>query len=503
MELAALASAAVPGLSPAGVVSAPDDAADFTSAVVIDDAGKQWRVRSPKHAEASMRLETELLVLRSFSPGIRAELSFQVPSIAGTVQRGDLRTFVYNHVPGTTLELEDLVAEGGGLPMEIGRAMAGIHDLPQSMVDSADLPSYTADEFRTRRLNELDQAATTGKIPSALLRRWEHALEDVTLWKFNPCVVHGDLHEDNLQISEGLVTSVTGWTDLRIGDPADDFAWLIAVHEQSFADVVLETYNKYRKEAVDPHLMRRAALAAEFALAQWLVRGVAADDPDMVAEAEEMLKELESDIREYGGQPISVELPPAPVVVSPVPAAAGPAAPRTGGVPAPPAVRPGAGGAAGGRSPENVSDTGADENMHDVGGGASVVLIRDAGGDSGSQPPVVVGGAAGGGAAGSVVVVEGTAAGVPVSAAGAGSGPDAADRDTGAGESAADKAERSDAGTAAEGDDSNRAAADGKARVSGPGAADAAAAAPGGTPPKTGPEATTTAIPVIEPRPRT
>lgn len=325
MELAAIASAAVPGLSPTGVAGVPDDAADFTSAVLLDDAGKQWRVRSPRHPEASIRLETELLVLRTFTPAIRAELPFQVPSVAGTVRQGDLRTFVYNHVPGMPLDLESLVAEGGRVPTEIGRAMAGIHDLPQSMVDRADLPSYTADEFRQRKLNELDQAATTGKIPPALLRRWEHALEDVSLWKFNPCVVHGDLHEDNLLISEGHVTSVAGWTDLRIGDPADDFAWLIAVHEQAFAEVVLEAYNEYRKEPVDPHLMRRAALAAEFALAQWLVRGLAAGDESMVAEAQEMLGELEADIREHGGQQISVEEPPVPLRQAPAPGA-GPAA---------------------------------------------------------------------------------------------------------------------------------------------------------------------------------
>src|SRR4051794_14308053 len=204
--------------------------------------------------------------------------------------------------------------------------MAGIHDLPQSMVDRADLPSYTADEFRQRKLNELDQAATTGRIPAALLRRWEHALEDVTLWKFNPCVVHGDLHEDNLLIADGHVTSVAGWTDLRIGDPADDFAWLIAVHEQAFADVVLEAYHEYRKEPVDPHLMRRAALAAEFALAQWLVRGLAAGDEAMVSEAQDMLAELESDIREHGGQQISVEEPPVPLRPA-APAPAAPAAP--------------------------------------------------------------------------------------------------------------------------------------------------------------------------------
>ncbi len=269
-----------------------------------------------------MRLETELLVLRAFSPAIRAELPFQVPTVAGTVQQTELRTFVYNHVPGSIFALEALVASAASVPVSIGRATAGIHDLPPAMVDAADLPSYTADQFRQRKLNELDQAATTGKIPPALLRRWEHALEDVALWKFNPCVVHGDLHEDNLLIHDGSVGSVTGWTDLRIGDPADDFAWLVAVHEQSFADVVLESYRKYRKDPVDPHLMRRAALAAEFALAQWLVRGLAADDQTMVDEAVEMLNELESDVAEHGGQPISVTAPPPPVAPPTIPAAA-------------------------------------------------------------------------------------------------------------------------------------------------------------------------------------
>ncbi|GAA3295179.1 hypothetical protein GCM10017708_32040 [Arthrobacter citreus] len=293
-----MASAAVPGLAPTGVAGSPDDAADFDAAVLVDEAGKQWRVRSPKHVDASMRLETELLVLRAFVPAVRAELPFALPHVAGTVRQGDLCTFVYSHLPGSTRDIDSLVAEGGTLPLEVGRAMAAIHGLPQDLVNNADLPSYSANEFRQRKLNELDQAATTGKIPPVLLRRWEHALEDVTLWRFNPSVVHGDLHEDNLLVSNGRISAVTGWTDLRIGDPADDFAWLVAANDPTFTEAVLAAYNAARSETPDPHLIRRAALSAEFALAQWLVRGVAAENPAMIAEAEEMLATLEADILE-------------------------------------------------------------------------------------------------------------------------------------------------------------------------------------------------------------
>ncbi|GAP56440.1 uncharacterized protein YcbJ, partial [Arthrobacter sp. Hiyo6] len=190
---------------------------------------------------------------------------------------------------------------------EIGAALAAIHDLPLLLVNNADLPSYTPNEFRQRRLNELDQAATTGKIPPVLLLRWEHAMEDVSLWRFNPCVVHGDLHEDNLLVEGDRVTAVTGWTDLRIGDPADDMAWLVASNEQSFVDAVLGHYTSSRRDAPDAHLLRRAALSAEFALAQYLVKGMAADDDEMIREAEDMLASLAEDIAEHGGQPISVE----------------------------------------------------------------------------------------------------------------------------------------------------------------------------------------------------
>ncbi|MHA7305823.1 macrolide 2'-phosphotransferase [Arthrobacter sp. TMN-49] len=307
IELAAIASAAVPGLNVTAFGPEPDDTADFCSALLVDSDNRRWRVRSPRHAEASTRLETERQVLRAFPPAIRAELPFLLPTVAGTVRQGELITFVYSHIAGRAASVEDLAQGSSAMALEIGAAIAAIHDLPQHLVTTYDLPSYTANEFRQRKLNELDQSATTGKIPPALLRRWEHAMEDVALWRFNACVVHGDLHEDNILLDGDKVTAVIGWTDLRVGDPADDFAWLVAVNDPGFVDTVMQAYAAARNETPDPHLLRRAALSAEFALAQWLVRGYAADSARMVEDAESMLRTLEADIAEHGGQPISVE----------------------------------------------------------------------------------------------------------------------------------------------------------------------------------------------------
>ena len=282
MELAAIATAAVPGLAPTGVAGVPDGGEDFDS------------------------------VLRTFSPNLRASLPFQLPSVAGTVRQGSLRTFVYHHLPGGYYDLDSLVGLGSTTAADIGSVMAAIHALPDTVVERSDLPTYTADLIRQRRLNELDASATTGMIPSRLLRRWEHALEDVALWRFNTTVVHGDLHEDQLLLEDGKVVAVTGWTDLHVGDPADDFAWLAAVSDQSFADTALEAYVRLRGGKADPHIMRRAALAAEFALAQWLTKAIASGEPERIAEAKGMLTDLDEDIAEHGGQPISVVEPPRP-----------------------------------------------------------------------------------------------------------------------------------------------------------------------------------------------
>ena len=144
-------------------------------------------------------------------------------------------------------------------------------------------------------------------------------------------MVHGDLHEDNLLVEGQRVTAVTGWTDLRIGDPADDFAWLVASNEQDFVDAVLGAYTASRRDTPDTHLLRRAALSAEFALAQYLVKGIASDDSGMIAEAEDMLATLARDIEEHGGQPISVE--PQPAVVAPATGGTAAVAPAAGAEP--------------------------------------------------------------------------------------------------------------------------------------------------------------------------
>lgn len=311
-HLAAVAVAGVPGITPVSVATSADDTTDFHSAVITDTTGKQWRVRSPLTDEASMRLAAEHSVLSSFTPQLRSTLPFVIPTVLGAVQDNDRRTFIYSHLQGHTVALENLDSIEHAQPTrpappsanpvppiaeQIGTLLAAIHNLPRAMVMDADLPAYSSDQCRTRLLNELDQAATTGLIAPVLLQRWEEALEDRTLWRFSTHVVHGDLHEDNVIIDGNKIAAITGWSDVHVGDPAVDFAWLIGTGDPSFVEAVFATYSRCTLHEPDPHVLRRAHLEAEFTLARWLVRAVSRELPEMTAQAQHALAVLEQDCK--------------------------------------------------------------------------------------------------------------------------------------------------------------------------------------------------------------
>jgi hypothetical protein len=60
----------------------------------------------------------------------------------------------------------------------------------------------------------------------------------------------------------------------------------------------MEAYQLRRTELTDPHLAERALLAGELALARWLLYGVRAGDDEVIADAVQMLDELDEATRE-------------------------------------------------------------------------------------------------------------------------------------------------------------------------------------------------------------
>ena len=288
--LAALACAAVRGLEPAAAAARVSHDPEVDAADVEDDLGRRWVVRVPRSATAAARLDAEGRLVS----GLAGYLPFAVPQIAGTTPLPDgTAAVVTRHLAGAPVEPSAL-EPGPGLAAALGRTVAAIHDLPERVVEEAGLPMYTAEEYRQRRLAEVDRAAATGHVPAGLLARWEKAIEEAGAWRFRPCVVHGDLASETVLTEHSDVVGVLEWGEARIADPADDLAWVLAAADEDAAESVLEAYAHTRRSPVDSDLPRRARLASELACARWLLHGVTADDAEVVEDAVAMLEDLDA-----------------------------------------------------------------------------------------------------------------------------------------------------------------------------------------------------------------
>jgi len=306
--LAALATLAVPGLDGRQVAPLDTAAEGFDAAVVVDAEQRRWVVRAPATPAAGAALEAEVAFLEAVEPYVASgDLSFVVPRPAGFAPLPDGgRAVVHAELPGHPLAV-DRLAPGPGLAASVGRAIAALHELPVSIVEHTGLPSYSAEDYRQRRLAEVDDAALTGRVPVTLLRRWEDKLADVAMWRFQPTITHANLSADAILAQAGAVSAVQDWSDVRVADPADDLAWLLAAAPAESLDTIMEAYQLRRTELLDPFLTERALLASELALVRWLLHGVHHDLPDVVEDAVAMLCDLDVATAAADGE--LVELP--------------------------------------------------------------------------------------------------------------------------------------------------------------------------------------------------
>ena len=336
LALAALASAAIPGLDPATVEAVESrEGQQFELAFVQDTQHRRWVVRAPLTRAAGAQMDITVALLGMLA----RRLPFSVPTPKGFVAlKEGGRAAVYPYLAGRPLELTHLPA-GPGLAAEIGRAIAALHNVDRQLFDEAGLPSYDADTYRTRRLSELDRAAATGHVPTGLLARWEAALEDVSLWRFAPTPTHGDLggeqilavFDDDEDAATGRVRAFTGWEDAKVADPADDFATLVTEAAPEAVDSVLEAYAHARVDRPDQHLERRARLAGELRLVSALLAATAraqGADQGAVASCAARLRRLDEHaadhpLTEAKAVPSAPTVAPVPPVVVDGPTAAG------------------------------------------------------------------------------------------------------------------------------------------------------------------------------------
>ncbi len=301
LALAALATVAVPSLHPARLALPQTRTAVLQVVGVIDTRGRHWEVMEALDAAAGAALEAEAEILRRVGKVADSGLvSFNVSRAAGSLRSDEAHVQVRSHVEGRPIQVSSL-RPGPGLSAGLGKALGELHEIPTSVVSESGMPVYDAEEVRERWLTVLDDAAATGKVPPALLSRWEEALEETALWRFRPTVVHGDLAEENVLAAGGSVVGLRGWTQAHVGDPAEDMAWVYSTVPVDCLGSIEDAYDIARSEGVDKHLRDRAELVSELSLARWLLHGARSGAPSVVADAVDMLTDLAAQV---GDEPL-------------------------------------------------------------------------------------------------------------------------------------------------------------------------------------------------------
>ena len=268
----------------------------FDTALLTATTGEHYVVRIANTQSAGAEQEVELQALRALGAEGRASLPFKITTLLGETKddKGG-RALIFDFVYGSPIDVSSI--DGGSeLARNIGLAIAAIHKLPLTVVENAHLPEFQPEDVLRARIAELDRFAATGKVPSALLSRWESVLEDSTLFRFQPTVVHGSLNGDTVLEDAGReVAGVLAWSSLKISDPAEDLSWIMGSENDPFADAVLAAYSANRP-GVDPSIRQRAIMYSEFERARWLMHGVNKGDQSIIDDAVEMLNTLAGDV---------------------------------------------------------------------------------------------------------------------------------------------------------------------------------------------------------------
>ena len=310
LTLAALATSAVDGLDVAASQPFGAPGGDFDAALLTGGDGRHWTVRVPRSERAEAEQSSDLVALRALSAGVRTRLPFAVSTFAGQVPVDGTRAVVYEFVYGTKVPLASFSIEYAA---SVGEAIAAIHALPTSFVVDAGLPAHSPVDTLRSTIALMDRAAATGLVPAALLRRWEAASEESSLWQFSPVVVNGSLGSDSFLASDGRdgerrVSGVLGWHALRVGDPARDISWLFGGGDDVF-DAAFAAYSRVRG-SVDRQLRQRAMLLSELEIARWLLHGTETRSTEIVDDAVRMLSGLVDEVQKDIMNPIGPQTMP-------------------------------------------------------------------------------------------------------------------------------------------------------------------------------------------------
>lgn len=208
---------------------------------LVVEVDGEWIVRVPRREEVRTSLATEVRLLPELAPA----LPVPIPRFEHVSEGG----VTYRKLRGSPAD-----GSSAALGSRIGRFLAALHAFPVERARELEVPSHDLDwSERYRRFTGevLDAAGPQlGPQAEAMVAAY---LADESNFAFPPRLIHADLGPAHLLAEGEELTGVIDWGDVRIGDPALDFAWLLNGTSAAFAAAVLAAYGQD-----DPSLTDRA-----------------------------------------------------------------------------------------------------------------------------------------------------------------------------------------------------------------------------------------------------
>jgi len=240
----------------------------FNHVLAIDDA---WIFRFPKSAPAAADLAHELELL----PRLQGKLPLPIPQprFSAVDDAGAVLFMGYAMLPGGPL-LRERYAElrADALAVDrIARDLAGfllaLHAIPPADIgldeqgeDARAAWAQYERDFRQQLFPHMRADARR-----AVERDFAAALHDDDLWRYAPCLTHGDFGTGNILIQAGHVSGIIDFGFSGIGDPAQDLGALIASYGDDFAERICHYY-----PALRGHWPRARFYCGNYALIQAL-----------------------------------------------------------------------------------------------------------------------------------------------------------------------------------------------------------------------------------------
>ena len=264
--------------------------------VLVSDGEREY-VASIAHPDREAAAQAERVasaVLQPLLPDSAPSIPHVVAArtVAGSLvdREGTVTVMVSSPMPGLPLATS-MFEERPRLVESLADAVAALHSADPGPIADAGLVVEESAETRERLLADLDSAASTGRVPSPLLSRWETTLENVSAWRFLPVPIHGNLGPDALWAAEDTIVGMSDLARLRVGDPAADLAAVSSMLSPEDFERFFRTYRS-RRGADDPGLRRRVGFHAEITVLEWLLAAVAAQDDVAIEDAAQLLEAL-------------------------------------------------------------------------------------------------------------------------------------------------------------------------------------------------------------------